>query len=190
MESNLDKGRAVRTGWASRLAVMGLFVLLFEGVSGLVITFAPFHPAVQWSVLVHTAVGAITLVPVAWYLWIHWKDYKRYAMSHVVLLGYVATVALLICAVSGVVVTVQGLFAIRMSGVWRQIHLISTFVTLGAALPHTVLVLAHSHRPEVRRSAWRFLLQVGGLAGVGMLVVAVLPLIYSGTLYVNEFPGN
>ena len=185
-----EKGRPVRTGWASRLAALGLFVLLFEGVSGLVITFAPFHPSVEWSVLLHTLVGVITLVPVAWYLLIHWKDYKHYAMSHVVLLGYVATVALLVCAISGVVVTLQGLFAVRMSNAWRQIHLISTFVTLGATLPHALLVLFQLRRPELRRTAWRLLLQAAGATVVGLVVVAVLPVMYSGTEYVNEFPED
>ena len=122
---------AIQTGWASRLAVVGLLVLLFEGITGLAITFAPFHPAIEWSLLLHTLIGVLTLLPLAWYLVVHWLDYKHHAMSNVVLLGYVATIALLICAVSGAVVTVQGLFAIRMSNVWRQVHLISTFVTSG-----------------------------------------------------------
>ena len=47
-----------------------------------------------------------------------------------------ALLALLVCSVSGVVVTWQGLLAIRTSWLWRQVHLISTFVTLGATLPH------------------------------------------------------
>jgi len=184
------KDSPIRTGWASRLAAVGLFVLLFEGVTGLAITLAPFHPAVEWSLLLHTLVGVLTLVPLAWYLVVHWLDYKHYAMSHVVLLGYVATIALLICAVSGAVVTVQGLFTIRMSHTWRQVHLISTFVTLGAALPHLALVLVQMRKPEVRRRARRVLLQVGGLTLAGIVLAALLPVLYSGTEYHNAFPDD
>ncbi len=51
-------------------------VLLFETVTGLAITLAPFYPAVQYSVLIHSAIGALTLVPVAWYCLRHWMDYR------------------------------------------------------------------------------------------------------------------
>ena len=127
-----ETSRGTRTGWASRLAVLSFAVLVFEGVTGLAITFAPFHAVVEWGVLLHTVVGVLTLLPIAWYYAVHWRDYSHFALSHVVLLGYVATVALLVCTVSGVVVTAQGFFSVRMSNIWRQIHLISTLVTPSA----------------------------------------------------------
>jgi hypothetical protein len=193
MPNNLDitNGEPTkRTGWASRLAALGLFVLLFEAISGLAITFAPFHAAIEWSVLIHTLVGVITLIPVAWYLLAHWLDYKSYKMSHIVLLGYVATIALLVCAVSGAVVTWQGLFATRMSGVWRQVHLWSTFATLAATLPHLVIAVVRLKQPEVRRRARNFVLQASGATLLGVALVSVLPGGYSGTEYVNEFPED
>ena len=122
--------RVVRTGWGSWLARLAMATLLFEAVTGLAITFAPFHAVVQWGVLAHTLVGVVTLLPLAWYYLVHWKDYKGYALSHVGLLGYVGLVALLVCSVSGVVVTWQGLLAVSTSWLWRQVHLVSTFVAL------------------------------------------------------------
>ena len=44
-----------RLGWAALLTRFSLATLGFETLTGLAITLAPFHPAVQWSVLVHTA---------------------------------------------------------------------------------------------------------------------------------------
>ncbi len=187
---NTIKDEPIRTGWASKLAVLGLLAIAFLGITGLAITFAPFHPAIQWSLLLHTLVGVLTLAPLAWYLVIHWVDYKSYSMSNVVLLGYVATMALVVCAISGAVVTVQGLFGIRMSNVWRQTHLISTFVTLGAALPHLALILVRIRKPEIRRRAWRCLLQVGVFSLVGAVIVVALPRLYSGTEYHNAFPAD
>ena len=45
------------SGWASWLARFSMAVLLFETITGLTITLAPFHPSVQYGVLVHTALG-------------------------------------------------------------------------------------------------------------------------------------
>ena len=109
----------IRTGWVAGITRLSLTALLFESVTGLVIAYAPFHPAVEWSVLAHTAVGLLTLVPLTWYLARHWLDYRRYNLSDVVLLGYLAAVALVVCSASGLVVTWQGLFGVRMSPAWR-----------------------------------------------------------------------
>jgi len=179
--------RTVRTGWVSRLAVLAMTVLVFETVSGLAITLAPFHPAVEWGVLLHTLVGVLTLLPLLWYFVAHWRDYAHYKISNVVLLGYVAVAALLVCLVSGVVVTWQGLFAVKMAAGWRQAHLISTFVALGVGLVHVVLVAV---RAKSGTSAWSMAVRVVGLTAVAVLVVAALPLLYSGVEYHNEFPDD
>ena len=46
----------VRTGWTSILSRVALTALLVEGATGLLITFGPFHPAVEWSVLVRSSI--------------------------------------------------------------------------------------------------------------------------------------
>ena len=43
-----------RTGWTSRLAVICAAVILLETITGLAITFGPFHAAVEWGLLAHT----------------------------------------------------------------------------------------------------------------------------------------
>lgn len=187
--SNHNGQQPARTGWGSWLARIAFAVLAFEAVTGLAITLAPFHVVVQWGVLAHTLVGAITLLPVAWYLAVHWQDYKGYSMSHVVLLGYVAVVSLAVCVLSGLVVTVQGLAALRMSNLWRQTHLISTVVTLVATLPHVLLVFFRV-KSQRKPPARRFLRWAAGFAALGLLVTLALPYVYSGTKYVNEFPED
>ncbi|HXV75831.1 MAG TPA: multiheme c-type cytochrome, partial [Candidatus Polarisedimenticolaceae bacterium] len=188
--ATVDNGnRPLRTGWASWLATTAGGLLLFEVVSGLAVTLAPFHPVVEWGVLLHTLVGALTLLPLGWYLAAHWLDYKHFALSHVVLLGYVATVSLAVCSVSGLVVTFEGLLALRISTLWRQIHLVSTLVTLVAVLPHVVLVLLRLRGAE-RRPAWRVVGVGSGGAAAGLIAVAALATLYSGTAYVNEFPAD
>ncbi|MEE8411350.1 MAG: multiheme c-type cytochrome [Acidobacteriota bacterium] len=180
----------VRTGWGARLAQLSMALLLFEGVSGLAITFAPFHPTIEWSVLLHTLAGVAVLLPVAWYCAVHWNDYRGYAMSHVVFLGYVAVIALLVCSVSGAVVTWQGLFGVRMSAAWRNVHLYSGLATIGATLPHLLIPLVRVWRKKEARAAWKLIGVSLGVTVLGCAVVLGLSMTYSGTNYVNELPED
>ena len=52
----------VKTGWSSRLTRISFVALSFLSVSGLIMTFSPFHAAVEWTVLVHTVLGLVALV--------------------------------------------------------------------------------------------------------------------------------
>ncbi len=182
--------RFLRTGWGARITKLSVGGLLFLTASGLVITFAPFHAAVEWTVLVHTALGLSLLLPFVWYSLAHWKDYRHYRLSDIVLLGYLAAVAFLVCLVSGAVVTWQGLFGMQMSQLWRNVHLYSTFAALAAGLPHVLLLYfrirskkqAGFAAPVVRWSV------VSVLAGAA--VVAALTAVYPGSEYVNTFPED
>lgn len=80
--------RATSVGWETRLARLSMAALVFEAVSGLAITLSPFHASIRWGVLVHTVVGALTLLPLAWYCVRHWRDYRHHAPSHATVLGY------------------------------------------------------------------------------------------------------
>ena len=186
MSAPTPAGRS--NGWTGRLARVAGTSCLFLAASGLVITFAPFRPAVQWTLIVHTVVGVLVTIPLIVYTLQHWARYRRFQISHIVLLGYVAGVALIVCVVSGVVVTWQGAAGTRMSWVWRQVHLVSTFATIVGALPHVAL-LAWRLR-DLATGAGRY---VGLAVGATAVLVAAglsLPLVYSGTQYVNEFPAD
>ena len=45
----------------------------------------------------------LAVLPLLWYFAVHFDDYRRFSISDVVLLGYVAVAAFLVCAVSGAV---------------------------------------------------------------------------------------
>jgi len=181
---------SVRVGWASWLARISMFVLLFEAITGLAITFGPFHPVVQWGVVAHTILGIALLIPMAAYYAWHWDDYKSYSLTYVVLLGYVGLAGLIVCTLSGIVVTWQGLFGIKTSSLWRTIHLVSTFVVLIPGLLHVAFILSRVwSRPESRASRG-FVLTTVVATVVGMVAMGVLGVVYSGTEYVNEFPSD
>jgi hypothetical protein len=180
----------VKTGWASRLTKAGVGGLLFLVVSGLAITLAPFSATIEWGVLLHTGLGLVIVVPLTWYIIAHWQDYGRYNMSDVLLLGYVAAVALLVCLVSGVVVTWQGLFGLRMSPLWRNIHLWSTVVGLITSLPHILVVAFRDRRGQIGSSATGTVGLTLGVTVVGVAGMFGLAAMYSGPDYVNEFPED
>ena len=177
-------------GWASWLAKLSMAVLLFEAISGLAITFSPFHSTIQWAVLLHTLLGVLTLLPLAWYCAVHWNDYKHYAFSHIVLLGYVALLALAICSVSGVVLTLQAFFAIKTTPLMRAVHLISTYVLLAGLVPHILLVALKAFKGEASRAATAYLWQTVTIALLGCVLAPALSHFYSGTKYVNVFPED
>jgi hypothetical protein len=179
-----------RTGWASRLALASLAALIFETITGLAVTLAPFHAAVQWGVIVHTVLGLAVLVPLGWYCAIHWLDYRRFALSANVLLGYVATAALLVCLVSGVVVTWQGLLETRSSWAWRQTHLISTLALVATVAPHLILAVVRLLRQQSAAPAYRFLRRSAVWSVPALAVVGGLAALYPGAQYANRFPDD
>ena len=60
----LETKTPVRTGWSTKLTHLSLAALILLAATGLVITFAPFHAAVEWTVILHTVLGLLVLIPV------------------------------------------------------------------------------------------------------------------------------
>jgi hypothetical protein len=179
-----------RAGWSSWLAAAGFGILLFETATGFAITFATFHAATQWTVLMHTAAGLLTLAPLVWYSIRHWRDYREQAMSDVKLLGYISVAALLVCCVSGVVVTVEAVFGIRSTPLWRTVHLISTVAVVGAAAPHLAMAWLRRKGKQLSAPARMWLVRGTATACAGLAPIGVLTLLYSGAKYQNEFPAD
>lgn len=190
LAESAGRNGTVRRGWASRLGRFSMAVLLFETVTGFFILLGPFHAVTQWSVLVHTAVGAFTLLPLAWYCGFHWWEYRRWAFSHIVLLGYVSLAGLILCSLSGLVLMYEGLFAVKTSSFWRQTHWISTLVTLVGLAPHIVLVAVKAMRNEASAAARSYLWKSGVAAAAGLLILAWFSAGHTTTPYQNSFPDD
>jgi hypothetical protein len=180
----------LRTGWGSLLARLSISVLLFELLTGLAISFAPFHASVQWGALLHTLIGVLTLLPLAWYCAAHWQDYRRYAVSQVTLLGYVGLIGLFVCSVSGTMITGQALFGIKTSWLWRKIHFASTFVTLAGLAPHVLSAWVKSRQSENKVIAGKLLWSSVLCTAALIMGIALSSVLYSGTRYVNAFPQD
>src|SRR5581483_359002 len=190
MQPSEGLSHRARVGWASVLARAVAAILLFEVVSGLAITFGPFHPVVEWGLLLHTILGVLTVAPLAWYFVRHWKDYSEQALSDVLVLGYVGLGALAICVISGLLVTAQGLFGARTSSWLRYIHLISTLLMLAASVPHLLIAWWRRRKSEASEGAPGWLWGTASATLAGIVATIVLSLAYSGTKYHNEFPAD
>ncbi|MEX0601383.1 MAG: multiheme c-type cytochrome, partial [Rhodothermales bacterium] len=116
-------------------------LLVFETLTGLAIWLLPFSVSNQVTVLVHTIVGVVFLVPYGWYQLRHWLVYRSRPLNHVKLTGYLGMAATSVALVSGGVLTAQALFGTRISYVWDTVHLVSTFAVVASALPHVLLIV-------------------------------------------------
>ena len=185
-----SKRATLRTGWASILARVCFALLVFELITGLVITFASFNATIQWSVIVHTVAGLVMLIPTAVYCAKHWQDYRKYGMSQVVLLGWVALWGLIVCMASGAILTWQGLFAIKTSALWRSIHFYSTLAAAIGIVPHVMISFFRVLRGDASTSAKDFLATTAICNVAGILIIGALTASYSGTKYNNKLPDD
>jgi hypothetical protein len=164
--------------------------LLFEIVTGLAASLAPFYATVQWGLIFHTVLGALALLPVAWYCARHIADYRTYAWSHITLLGWVAILGLAVACLSGVVLTWQAVLGIRTEPIWRTVHLISTLVMLAGVVPHVVTVIIKQRQIEPPAGTTGYFVHAATGAALLSLVWLGMAAIYGGTKYVNKFPAD
>ncbi|MBI4515588.1 MAG: hypothetical protein HY699_07210 [Deltaproteobacteria bacterium] len=185
-QGNGEKSSGLRTqdlateGWTSRLAVFVTAFLLIESITGLWIYLAPFSAASQFQVLLHTAAGLVVLIPYAYYQVRHFLVWYRQTVTVVMMLGYVLGALVILCSVSGVVLTWEAAFGPKRSPVWDLIHLVTGIVAFVLVAVH--LVLAYTRRragstrtpefaPAVRRFV-RWEVAWVGLAAVAVVAVA------------------
>ena len=190
MQANEFSIAPARSGWSSVLSRAVAAVLLFELVSGLAVTFGPFHPIVEWGLLLHTAFGLACVAPVGWYFLVHWRTYRNQALSDVLLLGYVGACVLGICLISGMVLTGQALFGIKTWAWLRYLHLISTLLGAAAVVPHFAIAFWRRRKTQITRAVVGWTGTAIGSTALGVLIVWLASAGYSGTKYQNQFPAD
>src|SRR5437899_630685 len=124
---NSGKGNGARQAqerareWRSTLAIMVAGFSVFTALSGLSIWLLPFNVANQVTVLLHTLAGLAFLLPCGWYLIRHLLRYWRNPLSHIQLLGYIGAGAFFACLVSGLALTYDAAFRIKISYGWDAV---------------------------------------------------------------------
>jgi hypothetical protein len=194
-ESNgrIDRSRE----WKSLLAIAVSGLGIFLTLSGLSIWLLPFSLFNQLLVLAHIGAGLVFVIPCVWYVIRHWRVYRSHMATHIQIEGYIGGAALLACVISGVVVTFQAIWGLRMSYLWDTIHIITTVAVLAFIAMHVGFIVVRDLKaraqeaiaavlPAMRTYFARSAVLVAGL----VLVVAAAGLLYRPIELSNEFPPD
>ncbi|MDP7009731.1 MAG: cytochrome b/b6 domain-containing protein [Phycisphaerales bacterium] len=127
--------------WRSSLTGVTSGLLLYETVTGLAILLLPFSPFNQFNVLLHTILGIAMIIPVLWYCIRHWLVRRKGNLSHYQLLGYISVALLLVCFVSGIVLTWQGIVGPAIGATWDMVHLVSGFAMAVFIIIHLLSIV-------------------------------------------------
>lgn len=131
-KNQLDPARE----WSSWRTCVVVAMLGYETITGVTIVCLPFSVFNQYAVLLHTGIGLISILPVAWYLYFHWTVRKEGNLTHYQLLGYGSFLFLLVCGVSGIVLTIQAGFGSKIDLVWDMVHIVTGIVFAVLAVIH------------------------------------------------------
>ncbi len=172
-------------------------ILLFETITGLMIYLLPFSIANQVSVLLHTIVGMVFIIPFCYYMVRHWSIYRSMPMTHYKFTGYMLMAVSLMLIVSGVILTWQGAFQVRISKTWDILHIIGTFILVAFMLPHVVFIMVRNYQARenisflpIIKAQWKYLV-VSGAVCLALFVMTVLwTMVYQPVLWNNEFPQD
>ena len=145
--------------WRSWLTGATNALLLYGALSGLAIYLLPFSEFNQFGVLLHTLVGLLMVIPVAWFVASHWSARKQGRLSHYQLLGYVSLALLTVCVISGLLLTWLGVFSTALDYTWDIVHLLTGIGVLLFVLVHLVMVafrkIGNVQPKEILRPAQR-----------------------------------
>jgi cytochrome c554/c'-like protein len=196
-DASSEQARGREMEWRRRFTALTLAWLGFETASGLAIWLLPFSVPVQWTVIVHTGVGAALLAPVLVYQWQHLRVYWPRPGGPVKWMGYLATLATSAAVLSGLVLAVQALWGRRISYGWDRAHLVSTFALLAFALPHVGVTLVRDRAAALklgltalRAASTRTLARTAAGFALMLLPAAALWALYPGDTLRNEFPRD
>lgn len=184
-----------RAGWSGALGRSVTGLTLFLAVGGLGVFLLPFSVFNQHAVLLHTLAGLPWVVLASVYAVRHVVAWSEAPPTHAKLTGWCAAAVAAACALSGLVLTWQAAFGLRIGPAWRLTHIVTTFGMLLFLVPHYATVIGAALRlraDPAAAPAWRAcaahlrsagLWLAGGLLATGALAVLVRPVGFR-----NEFP--
>ncbi|NIV96530.1 hypothetical protein GWN42_28045 [candidate division KSB1 bacterium] len=183
--------------WQHKLLLFVAGLLFFETLTGLSIYLLPFSVSNQIMVLLHTVIGLIFIIPFAWYQLRHWLIYRSVVMNHIKLTGYISMVVTIVSAISGLILTYQSIFQIRISYAWDLVHIITTFALIAFLSPHIIAILIRDLKARkaealgpILAAQRQFGLHTVLVLGVLFAVVALFVYAYEPVKFVNDFSDD
>ena len=161
-------------------------LLLIEGLSGLWLYLAGFSVFGQLLMIAHTVLGLALLLLYPSYQWQHLVAWIRQRTTASMMLGFGLLATTVVCIVSGVVVTWQAAFGIRVTYLWDQVHLISGLAVLALLAAHIISALARRRLAaradlELRTAMSSFGRRNALAFGGGTALVAVIAFLWPHT---------
>jgi len=152
-------------------------LIVYALLSGLVVRLLPFSVFVQYSVLVHSAVGLLCTVPMVMAVVAHRRRRSQDAPPAAARIAVAALLALLACLGSGLVVAAMALFGVRVHGFADGMHLVTALALAALLVWHLVPMLRRYRTapPTPRRPARRRYAAAGAAIVAALFVVAAGP---------------
>ncbi len=119
--------------YRSLLTWIATAIIAYSLLSGLASQLLSFSIFVQYSIIVHTVVGLISVGPLLAIAYYHWQRRKRDAVTPVARVAIAALLTLGFCLLTGLLITAMALFGIRVAEIASTLHLVSGLL-LGALM--------------------------------------------------------
>jgi len=190
MEQANDSNNVI-VGWELFLTWMTTSILMYGFLSGLAILILPFGAFAQYSVLVHTAVGILSCVPICWLIYLHWNRHNKNVPPLVGRVAIVATALFAICILAGIIMSLQAVFGTWVTPTIRNVHLVAGLLLGLALVAHLVpIILRNRNRntPASNRRPAGDKFAAIGVSGIAILFVITFVLAESRTQATNFQP--
>ena len=126
-DSNPTTGDVV-IDYRSFLTWIATSLVAYSLLSGLVITLLPFGVYTQYSIIVHTVVGVVSLLPLVAAVYLHWQRRRSDAPAPVARAAMIAIAALGVSLFTGLLITGMAIFGTWVPGWVDTVHLVSALV--------------------------------------------------------------
>lgn len=174
--------------------------LTFVALSGVAVWLLPFSAGAQITVLFHTVLGLAVLAPFALWQLSHWMATRKVPRRFRKVSAYIGFWLLAASSASGLIITYQALFALRVAHYWHSIHLWTSVLALPFLAYHVYPLPSAQSRSETgsvfdetrgdyapaRRRMWKL---VAGVSLGLVLLLSVASLAYHDPPYQSYEPA-
>jgi hypothetical protein len=134
--------------YRSFLTWIATALVAYSLLSGLLITLLPFGVYAQYSIIIHTIVGVVSLLPLIAAIYLHWQRRKADAPAPIARTAMLAIAVLVVCLFTGLLITAMALFGTWVPDWVDTVHLVSALV-LGALIAmHLAPIVARYGKTE------------------------------------------